>query len=313
VIPIVHSNRMSSKRVVVLGASGRLGFLIAKALGTRGAKIVSVVRDKSLDNEHIQTLTKSFQMEVIQGDFTEENLHKACKGAFAVVSALQGGPDVIIDLQLKILEVAKKEKVKRFIPSDFSMDLFVLEDGENINSDWRRKFGQQADKVKGDVEVVHVLNGAFMDGGVLFGFVGWFDLKNNKAFRWGKGDVPLHVTTYEDTAQYTAEVALDDKPVPSKFCVAGDTLSLNDIISTYNEVTKKTLHVEEMGSLDDYHSQTMAKFKENPKDMRAFLPGMYGHPMLSGKSSLPTVDNSRYPNVKPTKIREYIQKEFASS
>jgi len=300
----------NSKRVVVLGASGNLGSLIAKALGTRGAKLVSIVRQKSLENEKVVELKKNFQMEIIEGEMNDENLHKALKGAFAVVSALQGGPDVIINLQSQILEVAKKEHVKRFIPTDYSFDFFKLSDGDNINSDWRRKFAHHADSSRGTVEVVHVMNGCFLDVGVLFGFLGMFDLKNNQAFRYGKGDVAFGLTTYEDTASYTAEAALDDGTVPSKFYIAGDLMSLNQVIATYNEVTKKTLAVKDLGSVEDLHNQASARFKEAPQDMYSYLPKMYQYGMHSGKAALGELQNGRYPKVKPTTVKEYIQKHF---
>lgn len=171
----------ASKRVVVLGASGNLGYLIARAVGSRGAQLVTIVRGKSANSDRITELKQKYNAEIIEGDVNEENMHKAFKGAYAVVSALQGGAEIINQLQSKILEVAKQENVKRFIPSSFSINLFTLNDGDHVNLDIRRDFARYAEANRGSVEIVHVLCGVFLDVDVLFRFLGFFDLKSNQA------------------------------------------------------------------------------------------------------------------------------------
>jgi len=59
------------------------------------------------------------------------------KGATAVVSTRQGGPDVIVDAQLALLRAAKAAGARRFIASDDSYNFLALPEGLNVNSDWR--------------------------------------------------------------------------------------------------------------------------------------------------------------------------------
>ena len=46
----------------------------------------------------------------------------------------------------------------------------------------RREFGQRADDERNDVQVVHVLNGAFLDRRVLFGFLAAVNLQKREAY-----------------------------------------------------------------------------------------------------------------------------------
>jgi len=65
---------------------------------------------------------------------------------------------------------------------------------------------EKKNKIKG----VHVLNGAFME--VIWApFFGMVNAAEGTFRYFGTGDEKLDMTTYEDTAKFTAEVALDSK------------------------------------------------------------------------------------------------------
>ena len=77
---------------------------------------------------------------------SEQARAAAVAGAFAVVSTLQGGPDVIVDAQLALLRAARAAGARRFIPSDYSYNVFTLPEGINVNSDWRRALAVAAQR-----------------------------------------------------------------------------------------------------------------------------------------------------------------------
>jgi uncharacterized protein YbjT (DUF2867 family) len=78
-------------------------------------------------------------VEIVLGDLSDQaSLDRATRGVDSVVSALQGGPDVIIDGQTALAKAAADNGVRLFIPSDFSVDLFKLPDGSHPNLDIRR-------------------------------------------------------------------------------------------------------------------------------------------------------------------------------
>lgn len=302
--------QVTPRKVVLLaGASGRLGGLIARAiLAKSDVTLRCLVRPGSQDK-----LAGLEGVEIVLGDVgagSEAALEAACAGVFSVVSALQGGPDVIIEGQGRLLEAARAAGARRFIPSDFSFDYFKIGEGENINSDVRRGFARLAEQKAGTaIEVVHVLNGCFLDKNVLFGFLGMFDLQNGVARKWGDGQAPMNFTTYEDTARFTAEAAVDETPLPRKFGVAGDTLSFVELVRVYEQTTGKSLNIETVGTLDELDAEIVRLRAAEPHNFYAFLPLMYVRGMVSGQGSLDALQNHRYPNVKPTTVAEYLKRE----
>lgn len=121
--------------VLVVGATGRLGGLIVNELlrleGVRVRALVRGGRASSLPGDariatHVDDLSGP------------SRLDRAAEGATCIVSAVQGGPDVPIDDQLRLVDAGKRQGVERFNASDFSFDLFALEEGANVNSDCER-------------------------------------------------------------------------------------------------------------------------------------------------------------------------------
>src|SRR5262245_57323403 len=167
---------MKNKLIVVAGGAGRLGRLLVESLlAYPGVRVRVLVRDPS--RSEVAALAGE-RVERVAFDAvaaTEADRAAAVRGAFAVVSALQGGPEVLVDAQLALLRASKAAGARRFIPSDYSYDLFALPAGVNVNSDWRRALAERArEEVSDSFEVVHVLQGMFADRGVL-GFLGLFD------------------------------------------------------------------------------------------------------------------------------------------
>jgi uncharacterized protein YbjT (DUF2867 family) len=154
---------MSSK-IFLAGATGLLGSRIASALLDQGAAVRALVRP-GIDGEKKNAIAalRARGLEVVDGDITDpiERLAGAVGDAATVISAVQGGPDVIVDGQLNLVRAAEKAGATRFIPSDFAIDMTKLDDGDNFMIDWRRR----AAATYGDtsLDVVSVLNGAFYE------------------------------------------------------------------------------------------------------------------------------------------------------
>lgn len=300
-----------NKIVVLAGATGNLGSLIAHALLDKPeVRLRALVRPASAGK--LATLREK-GVEVVEIDLDDETqgeeLATALNGAFSVVSAIQGGPDVIVGDQLRLLDAASRAKVRRFIPSSFSYNIFGLDDGENINTDDRRAFAREAEKARGAVEVVHINIGAFLDRRVLFGFLGAFDLDAGQAFLWGDGQTAMDFTTYEDTARFTAEVAVDEGQVPPVFEVAGDTLTFYEMVRAYEEASGKSIAVVKKGSLADLDREIEQRRQAEPQNVYGWLPLMYWRGMLSGKGKLHAIANDRYPWIKPLTVRDYVRQE----
>jgi hypothetical protein len=301
---------MSQQTIALVGGTGHLGALIANAvLAKADAQLKLLVRPDSRDK------VADFEergAQVIEGALGPEHggaLAALCRGASTVISAVQGGPEVLIDGQAYLLRATRDAGVKRFIPSDYSLDLFKVRPGQIPTSDLRRQFASVAEAERGDVEVVHVLNGGFLDRGVLFGFLRVIDIDKQTAYLWGDGKQPMDWTTYADTARYTVEVAIDERPVPAKFTVAGDVLDFDGIVREYEAGSGKKLRIERLGSLEDLDARIDELQKAGPANLPSYLPLMYYRSVLNGEGKLDELMNERYPSIRRTTVREYVARE----
>lgn len=285
------------KNVLLFGATGNLGGLIAREILKRGAMLRAVVRPGS---------RTKLDPEIAAAAQLTDDEAEAFTGIDAVVSAVQGGPETIVDEQLRWLAAARRAGVKRFIPSDYSFDFLNLADGENLNSDWRRELARRAAEQAGEVEVVHVMNGCFLDHRVLFGFLGAIDLDKKEANLWGEGREKMDFTTYADTAAYTAEAALAEGPIGRKFQVAGDTLDFHELVAEVEAGTGIRLTVKRLGTLADLDAAIARAQSEQPANPYEWLPMMYWRGMLNGKGRLRELRNHQYPEISPTRVREYL-------
>ncbi|PZD73246.1 hypothetical protein C1752_02191 [Acaryochloris thomasi RCC1774] len=292
-------SKTTGKKVLLIGGTGDLGGMIAQALLERGASLRLYVRPGS------RSKLPSDLEEAVE---IAEDESQACTGMDVVISAIQGGPDVIVDKQLEFLATAKEAGVKRFIPSDFSFDLFKLEEGENINSDWRCEFAHRAETERGAVAINHILNGCFLDRGVLFGFLGAFDLEKNEAYLWGDGNTKMDFTTYADTAAYTAAVALSDEVLPNQCKFAGESLTFHELLKEVSDGLGRPISIQQMGTLADLDTEIANRQKSEPDNTFAWLPLMYWRAMLNGKGKLEPLMNSHYPSIQPMTVQDYTHK-----
>ena len=298
------------KTIVLVGATGTLGKQIAAALSQHtGVRLRCLVRAESRAKAGPLAARGA---QVLEGNLDadhEEVLHTLCQGAYTVISAVQGGPEVLIDGQRRLLQAARAAGVRRFIPSDYAFDFFALEEGENPHSDWRRAFAQIAEEERGSLEVVHLLNGCFLDRRVLFGFLGAFNLERGEAYLWGDGHKQMDFTTYHDVARYAAALALDTGVLPERFQVAGDVLNFHELVEAYEDASGNPLTVRRLGSFYDLDLHLAALQERAPDDLMTVLPFMYYRAMLSGKAKLDTLHNDHYPHIRPTTVREYVTRE----
>ncbi len=301
---------MPQRQVLIVGATGRLGQLIADALLEHpDVRVRCLLRPGAL--ERVPPSLRA-RVDVVEGaiDGPPALLRQACDGVETVISAVQGGPDIIVDAQLALLAAARSAGVRRFLPSDFSFDFFGLKDGDNVNSDWRRQFAVASERERGAVSVHHVLNGCFIDLGVLFGFLGAFDLQHRVLSIWGDGRAPMDFTTYADAARYTACAALDPSP-PSRVAVAGDVLDAWQLKAAVDAGTGATFTVETRGSLDDLDAAISARQRAQPDNLFAWLPLMYWRGMLNGRGKLDALVNARYPTVRPETVQDFAREHRA--
>lgn len=247
------------KTIVVFGATGNLGNRIVRELLKKGAAVRAVVR-VSTDAEKLRTLDQmGATVEEVDMDSVDA-LARASTDAGCVVSALAGLGDVIVDLQKRILDGALQAGVPRFVPSDFCTDYTELVPGENRNFDLRRAFRAYLDRMP--IQSTSVFNGAFAD--ILQYNTPVLNRKEKSIGYWGeKADWLLDFTTMDDTAAFTAEVALDET-APRNLQIASFQVSPAQLWQEVKAATGQEYRLHQLSSLE--------AFAGFIKDQRATYP-----------------------------------------
>ncbi|WP_420155303.1 NmrA family NAD(P)-binding protein [Siphonobacter sp.] len=292
------------KKIVVFGATGNLGRRITRELLQRGATVQAIVRP-SADPEKTKALQQpGATVKEVDTDSVEA-LAQASAGAHCVVSAVAGLGDVIIDLQKRILDAAVQAGVPRFIPSDFCTDYTDLVPGENRNFDLRREFRSYLDSTP--IQASSIFNGAFAD--ILQYNTPILNLKEKSIGYWGdKADWKLDFTTMDDTAAFTAEVALDAE-APRNLPIASFQVSPNELWQEVKELTNQEFRIHQLASLEDFAQfikKQRADYPAGEQELYAkWQQGQYMYSMFTTQHT--QLANDRYKNLTWTTSLDFIK------
>lgn len=116
----------------------------------------------------------------------------------------------MIDGQKTLIDACIAEGVPRYIASDWSLDFRGLALGDHPSKDPMKHVQAYLEEKEseGKIKGVHILNGGFME--VIWAkFLGLVDADKGEFRYYGTGDEKLEMTTMEDAANFTAEVAVD--------------------------------------------------------------------------------------------------------
>ncbi|ORX85372.1 NAD(P)-binding protein [Basidiobolus meristosporus CBS 931.73] len=286
--------------VLVVGATGALGQNIVKALLQKGdlVKVSALVRD-------VNKVPKGWESKVqlFTGDLSQPaSLVQACQAQEAVVSAVQGGREVVIDGQKNLLEAINQSgSVKHFLPSTFSLDLFQLQDElAPTGLVLRREFADYLSAQKPAFKVTHILNGCFVE--VLFNEFQVWDAKTSTLRIWGDGDTRFDIINMEDTGKFVAEAVLDPD-VGERFECNGEDISFNEIAERLEMVFGVEVHRQSLGTVEDLRAFVESHLKQNPG---VHIPEQYILPLVSGIGKLENLQNLNYPDFKPKSLEQYI-------
>jgi len=294
---------MPEKTIIVAGGTGNLGGRIIKALLKKEVEVRVLVRSGS-NKEKIAAL-EQLGAKIFTVDMnSEQEIAEVCKGATCVVSALAGLEDVIIETQKILLNAAIAAGVPRFIPSDYSLDFTKFKDGENRNLDLRRQFHYFLDSTS--IAATSIFNFTFMD--MLTNEIPMIIFKKRWVLYWGNADHKISFTTIDDTANYTAKVAVDDSS-PRYLRITGDQISPKEIRETLNNVSGEKFRLVRTGGLGLLSTLTKITrlFSPSKDELYPAWQGMqYMRNMMDKRADLQTTDNDRYPNMKWTKVRDLL-------
>jgi hypothetical protein len=261
------------KTVLVFGASGNLGGLIVQELLSNGTSNVRVVLRANSTRGLSDAVRANPRVSVVQLAAGQEvpAAHDFA-GVFSVVSALQGGPETIIDFQFKLVQAAIAAGVKRFFTSSFSAN-YVKGSGKNVNLDTRHAFADKAraaiKEANSDLQLIDTNNGCFLDKGVL-AFLGLVDWQNKVVTQWNDDKtVKFEYTTLLDVARLIAGAAVHSQDVPSVLSIAGDVLTVEQVAAVLQFPIKR------LGNLTELEAAIAKARAEQPANLYAWLPLQY--------------------------------------
>jgi uncharacterized protein YbjT (DUF2867 family) len=321
----------ADKRIIVVaGASGNLGKLVCESLVSRARAAGQSVLVRGLVRKGgTKAATSAFASEdtsveqqvVLEPvDYaSDDDLNRVCAGAWAVVSTLQGLDDVLVGVQSRLLRAAIANDVRRFIPSDYSFDFTKLPAGSNRNSDVRLAFHAAARRIieesKADIQFTSIFQGAFTEllasGRILL------DFTKRRVVYFGSPDTVMEFTTWKDTAEYTAAVALDPNPTPSKLLIAGLRATPREVQQLAARLTGVDFELKRMMSVGmlAVFIKLVKLFKRGKKDdpMPMWVGMQYAYCMALGLASPEHLDNDRYEGIRWTGADDVIRKAFEAS
>ena len=276
-----------TQTILLVGATGMLGSRIATHLLAQPEARLRLMVRKSADSKLMPL--RDGGAELVEGDLADSaSLDRATQGVDVIVSAVQGGPEVIVDGQVALARAGKRNGVRRMLPSDFALDLFKATPGEHAAFDWRRAADEQIAAI--GLEQVNILQGGFME--LFTPGMGAIDLDKGIVGFFGDGERPIEVTSVEDTARMVARVALDRDVAPGKFAFAGDRISFREAGEIVSAKIGKKLQPVSFGTEADLRG-AMAAADPQKRVMLAYL--LY---MLNGQTALGDLQNNRYPDLK---------------
>ena len=298
------------RTVLIAGGSGKFGFKIARALSYRSdAKVRVLVQSGSISDADIENLRwlSDRDIAIFEGDLNDaSSLNPAVEGVDAVISAVKGGARTMVDGQKNLLDVSLANQVSRFIPSDYTLDYSRLEPADHAELALKAEFANILKRES--IEHTFIFNGTFMED--LFSpSTGIFDFGSQSVHYWGDGETRLDVTQSEDAAEYVAEAVFDPGAANTRLNLVGDIVTLNEIISRFDEVTEYRLNRRCKGTTDTLKAVISDKERKAELDTE-YTALQYQWALFSGAARLGDTDNERYRNVYPTIMLDYIALEL---
>lgn len=287
--------------VLLAGATGMLGARIAHHLLEHDEVELRLLvrasaRRDAAKAEVLEALT-SRGASVVEGDVADPStLEAAVRGVDVVVSALQGKEETIVGGQVALAEAAVAAGARRFIPSNFAIDIFAAPHGAP-QLDARRAADEAIDAM--DIGVVHVLNGAFMDQMLDPAQPGMLDVAAGTAMLFGTGDEPIDMTTVEDTARFTAHLATDPTDVAGVRYITGSRTTFNEVFARTEAITGRPLTVQRAGGVEELRAMVAAA-----GDPWSVVPQWYVLAMLT-TPPFPRSDD-HYPGSPATTMADYL-------
>lgn len=220
------------KNVAIVGGSGNLGREIVKAVLRSGFNVTALTRQdsKSTFPDGVRVYKTNYD--------SESSLADAFKGQDTVVSVIA---TAALALQLKIIEVAARTGVKRFIPTEFGVNVVKLEEsgtkkilGEKVKA---RELLERIAAGNKDFTWTGISTNLFFDWGFPRGSFG-LDVTNKAATIYDSGNESFTATNLATIGAAVSSVLTHPAETANKYIdISSFRTSQNEILSVVEEET----------------------------------------------------------------------------
>jgi hypothetical protein len=198
--------------IAIAGFTGKMSRLITDALLRTHpeVKIHGICRSPSKVDPSISS---NPNVTIMQAESTDsEAIRAALRGTSVCICCYLNLFDTtfMVEGQKTLIDACIAEDVPRYIASDWCMDFRGLRLGNHPAKDPMKLVHAYLDEKEraGKIRQVHILVGGFMEF-FFAGFLGYVDAEKGEFTSYGTGDEKLDMTTWRDSASFTAEVAMD--------------------------------------------------------------------------------------------------------
>jgi nucleoside-diphosphate-sugar epimerase len=291
-----------NSRILLVGSTGTLGTELTKAIAARGDLTLRVLLRSAHPNVVDQLTGRG--IEVVAGDvMNPDSLPPAMQGVEIVLSALPNVPQVFVEGHRNLIAAADDAGVRRFVPSDFSVDYFKIGADENFNLAMRKQVVPLFEGRR--IRPMHILIGAFMDT-MLDPRSPFIDWQRSELPYFGDGLQQCDFTSIADAARYVA-AACADPVAPEVLRFAGDVLTMPQFAASVSRAYGRCINPISWGSVTDL-AALIADKQRTAVDPWEWIALQYHHNMVSGRAKLDPLDNERYPEIRPETVEDFARR-----
>ncbi|KAL5095472.1 hypothetical protein Trisim1_000247 [Trichoderma cf. simile WF8] len=288
------------------GGSAIASNIINAILATKKHQLVILSRSPRPELEAQGAIVK-----VVDYD-SHEQLTNALQGVHTVLSCIWAYGPAVGTLQIALLEAAKEAKVKRFVPSEWSIPAY-----DRVAYYKAKEPVWEAVKKSG-LEYTRFINGLWMnvwapgaprdEEVARAGYKGpafLLDINSGNITIPGDGNDIISVTDMRDVGKYAA-AALDFEKWDEDSVIVGDKVTINELVEKIEKITGKKLDKSYV-SLDAID----AVIAGNPDPGTLMIHEFFKIIALGEYDLTPNV-NQRVPEVKPLKVDEFLATHWAA-